>query len=423
MARVVALATALLVALGCDGDAGNGADGTGALVADGADDALRARAAELLPEVERLSGLPAREALRLGVRSRAELEEFLEAELEEQFADERVESLVRVYARLGLVPDTLDLEPLLSRLLKEQVAGFYDPASDTLFVVEGISGDLVDGVLVHEMVHALQDQYVDLDSLVEATRERNDPGMAVQAAVEGHATYVMYEWMLSRMAGRDVDLSRMPRLSESFDSEALGAAGVEMPELAQAPPVIREQLLFPYVNGLDFIQVRWGGPEGRVPPLGEGLPRTTEQVLHPARWGAPEIEAPSPLEFAADPPAGWTDVYSDGMGEADIRIFLREFLDDRDRADAAARGWDGDVYRLLEGPPGEVLVWVSRWDAESEAGEFARAAERAFARRYAEGAGRRVTVERTGERMVRIVDAPTGASVPSAELAAVEEAR
>jgi hypothetical protein len=385
-----------------------------------ADAALRARAAELLPEVERLSGLPAREPLRLGVRSRADLEAFLEDELKEQFADQRIHNVVRVYARLGLVPDTLDLEPLLSRLLLEQVAGFYDPGSDTLFVVEGISDELVDGVLVHEMVHALQDQYVDLDSLVEGTRKRNDPGMAVQAAVEGHATFVMYEWMLGQMMGGSVDLSRMPRLSESLDSEALASAGLEMPELQQAPAVIREQLLFPYVSGLDFIQVRWSGAEGRVPPLGDALPMTTEQILHPGRWGAPEVASPAPLEFAAVPSGVWSEIYSDGLGEVDTRILLREFLADRDRADAGAAGWDGDVYRLLEGPGGDVLVWVSRWDAESEAAEFARAAERALEERYRGMSGRRVTVERIGRRMVRIVDAPTDGRAPPDALLEVE---
>ncbi|MGD8496644.1 MAG: hypothetical protein PVF05_10665 [Gemmatimonadales bacterium] len=398
---VLALAAATVVGCG-DADAVPGRSGGTA----SADSALRTRSEELLPDVERLSGLPAREPLNFGLRSRESLERFLKNELDEQFADEHLGSLVRVYARLGLVPDTLDLQPLLTRLLMEQIVGFYDPASDTLFVMEGVDDQLVEGVLVHEMVHALQDQYVDLDSLVEASRHRNDEGMAVQAAIEGHATMVMYEWMLKQMTGRDVDLSSLPRLSEQFDMDALGSAGIEMPELEQAPAIIREQLLFPYVAGLDFLQVRWGSPAGRVPPLGDAMPHTTEQILHPGRWGAPETAVPPPLTFAGALPPGWEEVYRDGMGEEDTRVFLREFLDDRGRADAAARGWDGDVYRLVEGPHGEVLVWVSRWDAPREADEFAASARRAFAARYAGDEGRRVAVERIGEREVRVVDRP-----------------
>lgn len=407
-----------MMALVCVAPAACGADEARSTQSgDEADADLRARAAELLPDVERLSGLPAREPLRLGVRSREDLEAFLEAELAEQFADDRIHNLVRVYARLGMVPDTLDLEPLLTRLLLEQVVGFYDPASDTLFVVEGVSSELVDGVLVHEMVHALQDQYVNLDSLVEATRRRNDSAMAVQAAIEGHATFVMYEWMLAGMMGTAVDLTQMPRMSTQFDDEALAAAGLEMPELQQAPAVIREQLLFPYVAGLDYVQVRWGAPAGRVPPLGDAMPTTTEQILHPGRVGAPETAVPAGLDFVNGVPDGWSELARDGLGEADIRVLMREFVDDRDRADAAARGWDGDVYRLLEGPGGETLVWVSRWDSAAEADEFGRVLDRVFERRYDGEPGRTVRVERTGERGVRVIDAPEGVSTPDGLLA------
>lgn len=411
---------AALVVLGCGPAERRENDRQSSAETASADSALRARSEELLPDVERLSGLPAREPLNFGLRSRESLERFLKRELDAQFADERLGSLVRVYARLGLVPDTLDLQPLLTRLLMEQIVGFYDPASDTLFVVEGVDDELVEGVLVHEMVHALQDQYVDLDSLVDASRERNDEGMAVQAAVEGHATMVMYEWMLKQMTGRDVDLSSLPRLSEQLDMETLGSAGLDMPELEQAPAIVREQLLFPYVAGLDYVQVRWGSPAGRVPPLGDAMPRTTEQILHPGRWGAPETAVPSPLAFAAEVPSGWEEIYRDGMGEADTRLFLREFLGDRERADAAARGWDGDVYRLVEGPDGEVLVWVSRWDAPREADEFTAAARRAFAARYADPGTRQVTVERLGDREVRVIDTPAdGTPIPD-ELLAVD---
>ncbi|MFQ5529617.1 MAG: hypothetical protein ACE5FP_04645, partial [Gemmatimonadota bacterium] len=279
-------ALAVLVTTGC-----TPGDRSGPAAAAG-EEALRERAAELQPDVERLSGLPARAPLSLGLRSAQDLEAFLKQELAEQFEGNRVHHLTRVYARLGLVPADLDLEPLLGRLLLEQVVGFYDPATDTLFIVEGVSPDLVDGVLVHEMVHALQDQYVELDSLVRAMRRHNDSGMAVQAALEGHATYVMVEWMMGRELGAAVDLTQAPLLGETLGDNPLSALGAEMPELENAPDIIRRQLLFPYVAGLDFVQVRWRGRSGRTPPLGESLPTTTEQVLHPGLFGTERVGAP-----------------------------------------------------------------------------------------------------------------------------------
>ncbi len=393
-------AVSLVTVAGCSGQ-----DRTDLSVLPG-EQGLRARAAELQPDVERLSGLPAREPLKLGIRSRDELEAYLKQKLAEQFAGNRIRHLVRVYARLGLVPESLDLEPLLSRLLLEQVIGFYDPASDTLFVVDGVSADQVDAVLVHEMVHALQDQYVDLDSLIEATRDRNDAGMAVQAAIEGHATFVMVEWMMEQL-GSTMDLTQLPLLGETLGDNPFSAAGVEMPELEQAPSLIRQQLLFPYTAGLDFVQVRWRGPSGRAPPLGVSMPVTTEQVLHPGQFGTERVRSPAPLQFDRLPPDDWAEVYRDGLGEFDIRLFLREFLLGRETADQAAAGWDGDTYRLLEGPLGESLVWISRWDTPNDAREFANAAERAFRVRYQGEQGRAVSVRRLGELIVLVEDVPS----------------
>lgn len=390
---VVALATVAAVA--CSPGSSTGGGGS-----------LTARAADLQPDVERLSGLPSREPLMLGQRSRGALEIYLKDELAEQFAGDRMRNLVRVYARLGLVPESLDLEPLLSRLLLEQVVGFYDPASDTLFIVDGVPADQLDAVLVHEMVHALQDQYVDLDSLITETRSRNDAGMAAQAAIEGHATLVMVEWMMEQL-GSSLDLSQLPLLGETIGDNLSGAAGVEMPELAQAPAVIRQQLLFPYMAGLDFVQVRWTSPSGRTPPLGDAMPATTEQILHPGQFGTERVRAPAPLRFDRTSPEGWAEVYRDGFGEFDIRLFLREFLPGRDVADQAAAGWDGDTYRLLEGTLGESLVWISRWDTPNDAREFFDAAARAFRVRYEGDESRAVSVRRLRETIVLIEDVPS----------------
>ena len=60
------------------------------------------------------------------------------AEARREVPADRLEAVVRTYARLGLVPETIDLEPLLRSLLLEQVVGYYDPARDTLYVVDRV---------------------------------------------------------------------------------------------------------------------------------------------------------------------------------------------------------------------------------------------------------------------------------------------
>ncbi len=390
------------------------------------DTVLRRLAAELLPAAELRSGLIAREPIHLATRSREDLEAFLVAEMAEQLPPDRLDAVVRVYARLGLVPDTIELEPLLRSLLLEQVVGYYDPARDTLYVVDRVDPDLVEPVLLHEIVHALQDQYVDLDSLMSASLERNDRGTAVQAAMEGHATFAMLEWQLARLAGGEADLTALPGLDELLGDDPLAAAGLQMPVLAEAPTVIRESLLFPYLGGLVYLQKHWAGPWGRVPPLGAEMPVSTEQILHPERFAPGQEDMPTLVRFVTEPPDGWTEALTDDLGEFETRLLLREFLPERAEADRAAAGWDGDRFRLLDGPGGEVLVWSTVWDSDRDALEFEAAVERALDRRYegdpgAFGREIRVVRDLAGPRPVVVVwDLPVGLGRP-AELEALAE--
>ncbi|MCL7973073.1 MAG: hypothetical protein M8835_00775 [marine benthic group bacterium] len=408
--RLALLVVAGHTAIGC-GDAARGDQESRASAAS-TDSLVRAFAAELLPELETLSGLSARRPLAVAVRSRAELESFLTAQLSEQLPPKRADALVRSYARLGLLPAELELDLLLRDLLLEQVVGYYDPARDTLYVMEGLDPALVEPVLAHEMVHALQDQYVDLDSLMRANQTANDRATAAQSALEGHATLAMLEWQLARMTGGSMGLDELPSFSSLPEDALMEAAGLEMPALASAPRLIRESLIFPYLGGLEFVRVRWRAEGGtRFAPLGDEMPVSTEQVLHPDRAFGPVRDDPVGLSFAAPLPPGRAEVHTDGLGELETRIWLREHLDDRERAEAAAAGWDGDRYRLTDGDDGEVFTWVTAWDSRDEADEFAAAArEVATTRRRAEPERRLDIVSRMqdGVPLVILTDRPAG---------------
>ncbi len=52
-------------------------------------------------------------------------------------------------------------------LLAEQVIGYYDPKVKVLYVVQGAGEENVVLTISHELVHALQDQYFNLDSAAE----------------------------------------------------------------------------------------------------------------------------------------------------------------------------------------------------------------------------------------------------------------
>jgi len=378
------------------------------------DSTLARLVTEILPTVERSAGITAMAPLHVAATDETRLRTYLENQITGQLSEEEASAVTATYARLGLVPDSLDLRGLFLALLEEQVVGYYDPVTDTLFVHDRVTVEQLEPVLAHELVHALQDQEFALDSLSRALEDRNDASTASQAAMEGHATYAMMEWQWGNVTGSPADLTQLPDLGPTFanlDLSALGDIG-PVDVLVGAPAIIREGMIFPYVGGLVFLQRLWKKVPARPLPFGPNLPSSTEQVLHVDRWLAGD--EPTVVTFR-EPVDGWEEIHARDLGELETRIFLEEHLQDRARAEAAAAGWDGDAYRLLRSPAGELLLWVSVWDSDSEADEFVSAARDAYARRY-DGVDRQLRFERSqvsDRPVVRILDAPPGIHIPT----------
>ena len=100
------------------------------------DPQLGALAAGLLPDLARRVGMELKEPVRLELRTRDELVQYLESKLDEELPESEARQRVEAYALLGLVPSDLDLRRLLLGLYTEQVAGFYEPDSTALFVMD-----------------------------------------------------------------------------------------------------------------------------------------------------------------------------------------------------------------------------------------------------------------------------------------------
>ena len=148
------------------------------------------------------------------------------------------------------MPDTLDLRRLLTALYEEQVAGFFDPDSGTLFVFEGsdVESPQFKFVLAHEMVHALQSDYLPLDSIMHQ-RFDSDRLSAAQAVLEGQATLASMKMMAPGQ-----DLLSDDAIWETFREQLVTARG-SMKVFAETPRVLQEGLIFPYLAGAEF--VRW----------------------------------------------------------------------------------------------------------------------------------------------------------------------
>ncbi len=370
--------------------------------------------AEAIPKIEAAVGLKFKHPPKVEARTKEQVREFLLKEFTDSAQIREFTGEEMAYKRFGLLPDTLHLQSLLVNLLEEQIVGFYDPKTKVLYIVNGAAPEVVGITVTHELVHALQDQYISLDS-VQKVEGDNDRQSAAQAVFEGQAVYEQ----ISAMLGNNNAAFNLPggwdRIREMIrDNQS------SMPIFASAPLLIQETLIFPYLNGAEFIRNFKERRRGSV--VYTDMPSSTEQVMHPTAFF---LNRDAPTEISLGKLANATSVYQNTLGEFETRLFLFQFLQNQDDAVRGAMGWDGDRYAVINTPGGQGIVWLSIWDSPTEAGEFydlmgdaigkrfsTKASSAAGARTFS-AAGRTIqiaTLEIGGRPAVSYVDVPAGAS-------------
>jgi hypothetical protein len=375
--------------------------------------AYAGRVAEAVPKIEKATGLTFKTPPKLETRTRAQVREFLLRKFNESTPAEQLRGEELAYKLFGLLPDTMDLRRFLLELLTEQIVGYYDPATKVLYVVDGAPDDLIGVTVTHELVHALQDQYVNLDS-IQKMQGNSDRQLAAQAVLEGHATF---EQMKIMLGGSNLE-TRLPGGWNSI-RETIRESQSSMPIFAAAPMAIQESLLFPYLSGAEFVR-RFEEKRAGQSPLA-AMPISTEQVLSEDAYFGAAPDTPSRVTL----PAATDAVHEETLGAFGTRLLLFQHLKNNAVAIGAAQGWDGDRYRIVRSPGGGGIVWVTVWDTPTDKAEFVDALGQAIGRRYRTGApelragtrtyrgsGRVVVItplQIGGREAVMYVDVPTGA--------------
>jgi hypothetical protein len=323
------------------------------------DEASLARLVDSLrAPVEKATAMHFRTAPRSAMRTREQVRAYLVSKLDEDLTPPRLHGLETAYRLFGLFPDTLKLRALLLDIYTEQVAGYYDPDSAMFFGVRGADRSQLRLVLAHEMVHALQGQYLPLDSILNATAN-NDRLTAAQAILEGQATLASIDILAP---GRGV--SRNPQFWEMYRDQ-VQQQQTAMPVFAKAPLVVRESMIFPYLDGAEFMHWWASSPQADTLPYGPRMPVSTEQILHPERYEKRDL----PVALAFAEPGG---VYEDVLGENEIRVLIAILAGSDEVQTVVPLGWGGDRYRVYDTPAGGALVWYVVWDDERSRERFLR---------------------------------------------------
>ena len=348
---------------------------------------LERAAAEIKAEVETLRGLQFKRPVKVELADKKGFLEYARRRQQLTMTAGRVERDELAAKLLGLIPRDMDLMAAFEDFLEDQVGGFYDPSSDTFFLMDSFTGPVAKVILAHELTHALDDQHFDIDGVLERLGEKSDAELAFQSVVEGSGTSAMNQWTVKHLA-------------EMATADLTQASAIGSDALATAPAYLWKPLIAVYLRGEGFL-VRAAGLNLMMKPAKaddvrrafEDPPRSTEQVLHPEKyWDAAKRDDPVEVDLALeDLGGGWRVVGEDTLGELLLAIVAtpperRGGLDAKNPASIlgieytndAAKGWGGDRAAVLAKGEERCLELVTVWDTAGDAREFEAAARAAL---------------------------------------------
>ena len=322
-------------------------------------------------EVEAIRGFPPASDL---VRKTLSSEELRQRVMEDFFVDyteEEVRQDALILNLFGLIERDYDLYELFVELYSEQIAGFYDDETKEMVVVQGKEFAGPERMTyAHEYTHALQDAQFDLENGMNLNddfcEQDTEYCAAVSALIEGDASFTETQWFLEYSSLKDK--REVIQFYQEYSS----------PIFDGTPAFLQEDLIFPYVKGLEFVSFLY--EKGGFTAIDEAYrnpPVTTEQILHPERYPDDMPVVIDLDDFTALLGDGWEEIDRNVMGEWYSYLVLAKPLNENwaipdEEALTAAEGWGGDQYLVYHhfDNDEDVLISLSEWDTQVDVDEY-----------------------------------------------------
>ena len=194
---------------------------------------------------------------------------------------------------MKLLPDGYEPEQATADAL-QNIAAFYDPQTDEVFIVVDHVSDpqFAYEVLVHELVHAYQDHYRDLEVLAEEHGATHDRRQGLRGLIEGEATLFenLANLQLRGLHPNEVDWFgyfnnfQVRSLERGQDSET---------------PYIDAPLLFPYAWGTELVFDGWRGDTYNAIDNFYGIPPDSVRQVMAGNDSWPDDFSNADVEFDA----------------------------------------------------------------------------------------------------------------------------
>ncbi len=316
----------------------------------------------VLKETSAIRGLSIKRSVPTRTFSSAQIEAFMAKDLQTQVKADEIKATELYLSQLGLAPKNFDLKNSFTRLLGEQVQGFYDTRTHAFTTSTRVAPLQLETVMAHELTHALQDQHFNLGRTDSWPKHESDSRIAFSGLIEGDATLVMTRYMTAN-----------PLRAFGVMVSSLGEIGKTNTDLLNSTPrVLLETLQFPYSSGLLFVtRLQSRGGWDAVSRAYKRPPASTQQILHfDLYWQNKAPEKVAVPDVSRVLGRGWKLLDHDVNGELGSSQLVSQFADAALARDAAS-GWSGDRFAVYSGPKNAVLiVQDSRWNDAASAAKW-----------------------------------------------------
>ena len=357
---------------------------------------------EIMEFDSKQTGLPIKREIKRKLTSRDEVVSYLTKHLNDEDT-QRLRRSELVLKKFGLLPHDFDLQTFLVKLLREEVAGYYDPKTKTVNLLDWVPIAEQEPVMAHELTHALQDQSFGLQKWMKKGDKdlgeiKKDPtpediendeiDNAREAVLEGQAQAIMMQYAIAP-TGRSITSS--PEMLALMEQETLtGTPGTSV--FNEAPIFLKESLTFPYSYGMEFVikVLQKDGKQRAFAGVLQNPPHTTRQIMEPDTYLSGEkIEPMHVPDFKRD----FKDYQKfdiGAMGEFDVDVLIEQYAG-KEVAKKMYPAWRGGYYyaaRPKSDSSGPLsLLYVSRWSNADKASEFAAIYAESLKQRYKKIAG------------------------------------
>ena len=320
----------------------------------------------ILDELREIMGFGPRRPVSLKTISKPAFRKLYQEQMRKENNPRQMRREVLFLRLFGLVPADFDYEETVLDLLSEQAWALYDFKRRNLYLADWAPRDALEYALVHELVHAVDDQNFNLLKYMQSTREAESQ-VARLAAVEGQASWVMTEWAM-RQSGKSLEGNRILAIATA---SATRFEAQQFPVYDSTPTYFREVLIFPYTDGLLFQHdmVERFGQDG-FKRVFQAPPATTQQILQPELYLTGTVPEPPALPRISVP-KGYKRVFDGTFGQLDHKILIQHHLGSEDFGELLDK-WRGSQFEILErARTGDaILRYAVRWEYVEVASEY-----------------------------------------------------